>query len=138
MKAHHKSILLLAVMLSVGVLLGASGTSVLQNRRVAQLRQAREAGGMMRMVEAAIGIEDESQRDRIRAVIQESQEGFRETRRTCSDMFQARHDSMMANLRTVLSPDQQDALDAWIAQEHSRQRDGRGRKSDKRDHRRNK
>ncbi len=135
MNARRKSLLLLVATLVLGVLLGASGISVLQNRRVAQLRQAREIGGMMRIVESVIQVEHEAQRNQIRAVVEDSEDRFRDARRTCGEMFQVQRDSMVANLKTVLTSEQQAELDNWVNRERGNQhRSSRqdGKRSDRR------
>ncbi len=135
MKPRRKSLLLLVTTLVLGVLLGASGTSVLQNRRAAQLRMAREIGGMMRMVEGVIRVEDEVQRSQIRAVVEDSEDRFRDARRTCGHLFQTQRDTMVASLRTVLTSEQQAELDDWVNRELGDQhRSSRrnGKRSDRR------
>ncbi len=125
MNARRKSLLLLAVTLVLGLLLGASGVSVLQNRRAAQLREAREAGGMMRMIEEIIQTNSEMQHSQISAVVEDSEKRFREARKTCGEMLQAHRDSLVANLRPVLTEGQQTQLDEWINRERNHQRRSR-------------
>ncbi len=124
---HHKSLLMLGAMLLAGILLGVSGTSMLHNHRAAELQKARQSGGVMRMIQGVVGVESESQRLQIQEVAERSEQRFSAARRVCGDLFATQRDSMVTSLRTVLTTEQQEKLDAWI---------GKGQRDQKRRSRR--
>lgn len=81
----------------------------------------------MRMIQGVVGVESESQRLQIQEVAERSEQRFSEARHVCSDLFATQRDSMVTSLRTVLTTEQQERLDAWI---------GKGRRDQKRRSRR--
>ena len=124
MKVRTKSAWLLLATLVVGVLLGALGASALQNRRTEQIRETRERGGIWRMVEEVIRVEDDAQRAEIRAVVERAEIHFSAQRQICGDSLAASRELMATSLRAVLTPEQQSRLDGWLNRDRGRRRSG--------------
>lgn len=122
MKAHYKSILIVVSTLVVGVLLGASGASVLQNRRAAKLQQARETGGLIRIVEKIVAIEDDQQRARIHEIVRDAEQKFREARTECSELLRTQRTSMITRLNAELTPEQREEFEQWLQRERQEPR----------------
>ena len=127
-----KSIALLIGVLCVGIGLGALGTSTLQHRRMAALREARQQGGLMRALERVVEIEDEGQRASIEVILHSAETDFRAVRRTCSDSLAVYREALMADLREVFTPEQRETLDQWLQRDRERRSNGRGRSGNRR------
>lgn len=124
MNVRAKSAWLLFATLAAGIILGVLGASTLQHRRAEQLRETRERGGVTRFFARVLQTEDEALNSNVRRAIEEGEERFRQIREQCGDSLDAARSAMMAELDTLLTPEQQERL------EHYRQRAGR----DRRDH----
>ena len=131
MKAHYKSILIVVSTLMVGVLLGASGASVLQNRRAAKLQQVRETGGLIRIVEKVVAIEDDQQRARVREIVKDAEQKFRETRAECGELLRTQRTRMVTRLNAELTPEQHEEFEQWLQRERQEPRQ-RGRRNGRR------
>jgi len=133
MKIRTKSALLLVATLLVGVLTGAMGTSALHNKRLKEIRDLGNRGGLTSWVEDVIGPVDETQRVELRAVLERSEARFDEARHRCRGFYVASKDSMLTELVPLLTPAQQTRLDEWLARDRER-RDRRGSERRSSDH----
>ena len=121
MNVRAKSAWLLFATLAVGVVLGVLGASTLQNRRADQLRETRERGGVTRFFARILQTEGEALNADVRRAIEEGEERFRRIRAQCGDSLGVARSAMMAQLDTLLTPEQQELLQQY------RQRTGQGR-----------
>ena len=128
MSMRTKSILLLAGALVVGILLGAFATSAWQTSRMAEVRQVREQGGVMRMLERTIEFESDEQRQEVEAILEEAEVSFRSLRRSYSDSMAAQRELLMGELEEALSPEQLETMRARMTRERRSSRD-RGRRN---------
>lgn len=126
MTTRTKSALLLFVTLAVGMLLGVLGASALQNRRAEKIRDARERGGVVRLMENVIQPVDEAQRAQLRAALEKSEDRFSAARRECRENLGAQRDSLLADLDLLLNPDQRERVREWLSRDWSRN-NGRSR-----------
>ena len=133
MSVRQKSMVLLAVALTLGILLGISGSSVLQDRKAERQRSVREAGGLMHLIERVIEIDSDAQRQQIREVVEASEAQLDDVRRSCGALFGAHRDSLVTKLTAVITPSQQEALEQWANRErekqHSRERSSSKKRS---------
>lgn len=122
MTTRTKSALLLFVTLVVGMLLGVLGASALQNRRAEKIRDTRERGGMVRLMETVIQPVDEAQRAQLRAALEKSEDRFNVARRNCREILGAQRDSLLADLDLLLNPDQRERVREWFSRDRSKKR----------------
>lgn len=131
MTTRTKSALLLFVTLVVGVLLGVLGASALQNRRAEKIREAREHGGVVRLMETVIQPVDEAQREQLRAALEKSENRFSAARLDCREILGAQRDSLLADMDLLLNSDQRERVHEWFSRDRSRSR-SKKRRSDSR------
>ncbi len=127
MNVRAKSAWLLFATLVVGIALGVLGASTLQHRRVEQIRETRERGGVTRFMERVLETEDAALNANARRAIEEGEERFRRIRAQCGDSLNAARNSMMAELDTLLTPEQQERLEHWQQRTRRGRRDSRRR-----------
>ena len=120
MTTRTKSALLLFVTLVVGMLLGVLGASALQNRRAEKIRDARERGGVVRLMETVIQPVDEAQRAQLRAALEKSEDRFSAARLDCREILEAQRDSLLADLDLLLNPDQRERVREWFSRDRSK------------------
>ena len=127
MSARLKSVLLLCGVLVVGLLLGAFATSTWQHRRMSELRQAREQGGIMRMLEQTIEFESDTQRQEVEEILQRTEESFRSLRRMYLDSMVTHRELLMNDMQQVLTPEQLEDMQERLTRERRSNR-SRGRR----------
>lgn len=127
MNVRAKSAWLLFATLVVGIALGVLGASTLQHRRVEQIRETRERGGVTRFMARVLETEDAALNANVRRAIEEGEERFRRIRAQCGDSLNAARNSMMAELDTLLTPEQQERLEHWQQRTRRGRRDSRRR-----------
>ncbi len=127
MNVRAKSAWLLFATLVVGVALGVLGTSTLQNRRAEALRETRERGGVTRFMARVLETEDEALNANVREAIEEGEERFRRIRAQYRDSLDVARSDMMAELDTLLTPEQQERLEQWRQRTRRDRRDPRRR-----------
>ena len=133
MSARVKSILLVAVTFLVGILLGILATSTLQHRRMTELRQVREQGGIMRLLEQAIEFESDAQRQKVEGILEQAESSFRSLRRTYADSMLVHRGLLMEALQEVLTPEQLEEMEQRLTRERRSERN-KGRRSGPRRH----
>jgi len=114
MSTRVKSILLLTITLVVGILLGIVATSALQHRRMAEIRQVRERGGIMRMLEQAIEFESDAQKQQVEEILEGAESSFRSLRRAYSDSMRTYRESLMNSLNEVLTLQQIEQMEEHL------------------------
>ena len=120
MTTRTKSALLLFVTLGVGMLLGVLGASALQNRRAEKIREAREHGGMVRLMETVIQPVDEAQRAQLRVALEKSEDRFNAARLGCHEILGSQRDSLLADLDVLLNPDQRERVSEWFSRDRNK------------------
>lgn len=128
MSARVKSILLLAGTFLVGILLGVFATSTLQHRRMAELRQVREQGGIMRMLERTLEFESDAQRQEVEDILGQAEASFRAMRRTYTDSMLVHREELMDALQQVLTAEQLEEMEKHMTRERRSPRN-RGRRN---------
>lgn len=115
MKAQTKSAVLLLATLVVGILVGALATSAIINNRVDEIRQLRGRGGMTGLlIDQVIQPTDDAQREKIEAILKQSEPGFEGARRQMFEAMEANRDSLRAELAAVLTPEQTARLNEFF------------------------
>ena len=117
MSTRVKSILLLAITFVVGILLGVFATSTLQHRRMAEIRQVRERGGIMRVLEQAIEFESDAQKQQVEEILEGAESSFRSLLRAYSDSMQTHRESLMDSLKQLLTPEQIEQMEERLTRE---------------------
>ena len=128
MNARVKSILLLAGTLLVGALLGMFATSTWQHRRMQELRQVRELGGMMRILDHAIEIENPDQQQEVEQILKRAETSFRSLRRAYTDSMIVHREALFDELRETMTPEQIESVEKWLTRER-RSHPNRGRRN---------
>lgn len=136
MSARMKSIALLVGVLVVGLALGALGTSTLQHRRMAALQEARQQGGLMRVVQREVEFDNDEQREVIGRILERAETDFRAVRRMCADSFAVHRETLMANLNEALTPEQQEQLEGLLQRDRESRSSRRGQSGNRRSPRR--
>ena len=113
MNVRAKSAWLLLATLVVGIALGVLGASTLQNRRVDRIRDTRERGGVTRFLMRVLETENEALSAEVQSVVREAEQRFRQGRAQCSDSLTAARNAMLEDIKTYLTPEQQERLEAW-------------------------
>ena len=131
MNMRAKSAWLLFATLAAGIILGILGASTLQHRRAEQLRETRERGGVTRFFARILQTEGEALNDDVRQAIEDGEERLRRIRAQCSDSLNAARSAMMAQLDTLLTPEQQELLEQY-RQRARRGHQDRGRRDTRR------
>lgn len=114
MKTQTKSVLVLLVTLLVGVGIGAIGWSIVHNQRMDRLRTMRGSGGLYHMIEAYTKPTDAAQEAELRDLTTRYQERFSVIFESVYDQRRVILDSMRVELRTILTPEQQQDMSAWL------------------------
>ena len=104
---------MLLATLVVGIALGVLGASTLQNRRVERIRDTRERGGVTRFLMRVLKTENEALSAEVQSVVREAEQRFRQVRAQCSDSLTAARNAMLEDIKTYLTPEQQERLEAW-------------------------
>lgn len=133
MSTRVKSILLLTGTFVVGILLGVFATSTLQHRRMAELRQVREQGGIMRMLERTLEFESDAQRQEVEDILEQAEASFRAMRRTYTDSMLVHRGVLMDALQQVLTAEQLEEMEKHMTRERRSPRN-RGRRNGPRRH----
>ncbi len=128
MSIRVKSVILLGCTLIVGIMIGILGTSTWQHRRNTTLAETRIQGGLMRHIEQFIEFEDEEQREEVIAVIRRAEQAFLQQRKHMADSIAIHRQTLLADLKKILNPDQWQYLEARLDRERKRQMRRRGRK----------
>ncbi|MDE2957018.1 MAG: hypothetical protein OXU68_08450 [Bacteroidota bacterium] len=134
MSTRVKSILLLTITLVVGILLGIVATSALQHRRMAEIRQVRERGGIMRMLEQAIEFESDAQKQQVDEILEGAESSFRSLRRAYSDSMRTYRESLMNSLNEVLTLQQIEQMEEHLTRRRRSDR-SRGHRNGSQRHR---
>ncbi|MDE2731922.1 MAG: hypothetical protein OXM02_11690 [Bacteroidota bacterium] len=134
MSTRVKSILLLTITLVVGILLGIVATSALQHRRMAEIRQVRERGGIMRMLEQAIEFESDAQKQQVEEILEGAESSFRSLRRAYSDSMRTYRESLMNSLNEVLTLQQIEQMEEHLTRRRRSDR-SRGHRNGSQRHR---
>ncbi len=128
MNARTKSALMLLLTLAVGILIGSLATSAVINHRIEQLAELRRPTGFSLILERVIRPEDETQREQIRAVLEEAGARMAELRRSHFAELRTIIDSTRARLDPLLTPEQKRRLEAWFSRDRKRLKTNRWRR----------
>ncbi|WP_456424618.1 hypothetical protein [Rhodocaloribacter sp.] len=128
MNARTKSALILLVTLAVGILIGSLATSAVINHRIEQLAELRRPTGFSLMLERVIRPQDETQREQIRAILEEAGARMAELRRSHFSELKSIIDSTRARLDPILTPEQKQRLEAWFSRDRKRLKTNRWRR----------
>jgi len=118
MKPRTKPALILLATLLVGILIGSLSTSAVINSRLEQITSLRTRGGFSDVLEAVIQPTDAEQKAQIRAVVERTGARMGDLYREGRKMRDAIGDSMRAELKPLLTPAQNQRLDAWFERPH--------------------
>ncbi|MEQ9103962.1 MAG: hypothetical protein RIE53_04630 [Rhodothermales bacterium] len=130
MKTQTKSVLVLLVTLLVGIGIGAIGWSIVHNQRMDRLRTMRGAGGLYHMIEAYTTPTDATQEAELRDLTTRYQERFNVIFGDVYDQRRVILDSMRVELRTILTPEQQQDMSAWLDRRDSADKSSKQSNSD--------
>lgn len=114
MKTQTKSALVLIVTLLVGVAIGAVGWSIVHNERMERMREMRREGGLYGVIDRYIDPESAGQEERLRAVADRYHRQLEDIYGLARSQRNVALDSMRAELSTMLSPVQQEAMAEWL------------------------
>ena len=114
MKASTKSVLVLVLTLMVGIAIGAVSWSIVHNQRMEKLRQMRREGGMYGLIDKYVDPSDSAQETALRSIADRYQANLELLYGEARKERNAVLDSMRAELRTILTPAQQQAMAEWL------------------------
>lgn len=114
MKASTKSVLVLVLTLMVGIAIGAVSWSIVHNQRMEKLRQMRRDGGMYGLIDKYVDPSDAAQETALRSVADRYQSDLELLYGEARKERNAVLDSMRAELRSILTPAQQQAMAEWL------------------------
>ncbi len=114
MKSQTKSALVLVVTLLVGVAIGAVGWSIVHNERLERMREMRREGGLYGVIDRYIDPESIRQEEQLRAVADRYHRQLDGIYGLARSQRNVVLDSMRTELRTLLSPTQQEAMADWL------------------------
>lgn len=114
MKTQTKSAIVLVVTLIVGIAIGVFAWSIVHNERMERLRKMRGSGGIYTMIELYTSPVDSEQEVVLREFSERYQARFDEIYGRVSQQRREIQDSMRVELRTILTPEQQEEMAAWL------------------------
>ena len=114
MKASTKSVLVLVLTLFVGIAIGAVSWSIVHNQRMEKLREMRRNGGMYGLIDKYVDPSDAAQEAALRSIADRYQADLELLYGEARTERNAMLDSMRAELRTILTPAQQQAMAEWL------------------------
>lgn len=117
MNARTKSILIIIATLLIGIAIGALGTGTILNQRVETLQALREDDGFMFFIERVVEPVDETQQQKIRAVLKEAAQKRRQIRRSVVEEHRTLFTEIRSELDQILTDEQKAKLKAWVENE---------------------
>ncbi len=106
--------MVLVVTLLVGIAIGAVGWSIVHNERMERMREMRREGGLYGVIDRYIDPESANQEEQLRAVADRYHRQLDDIYGLARRQRNVALDSMRAELRTLLSDAQQEAMADWL------------------------
>ncbi len=123
------STLLIVGTLLVGIVLGVVGNGALQNKRMKELSKIRNnPRGFSEFVIRTVQPADDAQRLEVEQILEKYGAQYRVTRDRQQKEMEAIGDSMRAEMKLILSPEQYNALEEMFENRRKRDDGERGRK----------